>query len=705
MKRVLSALLALVLLLGVISVADLKINAASSLKTSEACIALLKQIEGFTKYPKKDATQYSVGYGCKCPADKFDQWSKNGISEAEADALMRQYLSSMEADVNTYIDRNHLTLTQGQFDAMISLTYNLGSAWLAPTASGIIQSAVLNGASGNDILYAFSQATKSNGVVLHGLIIRRLKEANMYLNGEYSNTAPANYSYVKYDAAGGTTPAPIQAYDVNSPVAPFPVPTLEGHKFLGWFTAAEGGEQVTVLNADTRGKTLYAHWEADANVTVSTLKEMLVAYYRTAPKQINVYDIPGGNVTSTISGGTEIRVIGEHKDADGYVWCHVQGSGWIKYIDTKASYVTNIDAVTVTVTANGVNMRKGPGTSYSRYTADSNNTPDDPSDDKIVKLSKGTQLEITATANGSGYLWGRFTMDGTELWVALTYTNYDSVKQEQPPATEPPATEPPATDPPATEPPATEPPATEPPATEPPATEPPATEPPATEPPATEPQPAAPVIIATGNVINTGAAKLYGEAGGEGKVVRTLKNNAKVDIYELRTLNSGIWGKTSKGWIDMKCVKVNASSVTEEAKAVVTTGLKGKTRADVNMRGGAGTEFAVVEQLKINTVVEILERKIVGDKVWGRTARGWIWMHCVVLDNDPDKDKYVIPEEPKPTEPKPTEPEATEPSDTEKPSENVAGTAMTGFATFGKKLKMPVEIVVNMAKAAQSRMP
>jgi hypothetical protein len=155
----------------------------------------------------------------------------------------------------------------------------------------------------------------------------------------------------------------------------------------------------------------------------------------------------------------------------------------------------------------------------------------------------------------------------------------------------------------------------------------------------------------------------------------------------------------------MKCVKVKASSVTDDAKAAVTNGLKGKTRADVNMRGGAGTEFAVVEQLKINTVVEILERKIVGDKVWGRTACGWIWMHCVVLENDPDKDKYQIPEATKPTEPEATEPEATEPSEPENPSENVYGTAMTGFAAFGKKLKMPVEIVVNMVKAAQSRMP
>ena len=237
--------------------------------------------------------------------------------------------------------------------------------------------------------------------------------------------------------------------------------------------------------------------------------------------------------------------------------------------------------------------------------------------------------------------------------------------------------------------------------TEPSETEPPETEPPATEPPVTVPQPEPEKVIASGKVINTGAAKPYSDASDSGKSTGSVKAGAKLEILELKTTDKGIWGRTSKGWIDMKCVKVDASSVTEAAKIAVTNGLMGKTRADVNIRAGAGTEFAVVEKLNIDTLVEILERKIVGDKVWGRTARGWVWMHCVWLENDPDKDKYVISE---PSEPEPTDPEPAEPSEPDDvPADEVSGTAMTGFASFGKKLKMPVEIVVNMAKAAQSR--
>ena len=41
-----------------------------------------------------------------------------------------------------------------------------------------------------------------------------------------------------------------------------PTPTFTGHDFLGWFTAAEGGDEVTTETVVTSNMTLYAHWEA-----------------------------------------------------------------------------------------------------------------------------------------------------------------------------------------------------------------------------------------------------------------------------------------------------------------------------------------------------------------------------------------------------------------------------------------------------------
>ena len=48
----------------------------------------------------------------------------------------------------------------------------------------------------------------------------------------------------------------------NSPYGQLPTPTRDGHAFLGWFTAAEGGDEVTAetVVVQTASHTLYAHW-------------------------------------------------------------------------------------------------------------------------------------------------------------------------------------------------------------------------------------------------------------------------------------------------------------------------------------------------------------------------------------------------------------------------------------------------------------
>jgi N-acetylmuramoyl-L-alanine amidase len=92
--------------------------------------------------------------------------------------------------------------------------------------------------------------------------------------------------------------------------------------------------------------------------------------------------------------------------------------------DTPAPPVdetTKIDPVKVTVTANGVNLRKGPGTNYPT----------------CGMVNKGKTLTITETKVATGYTWGKF--DGG--WIALCFTNFDAVKdqgkEEDKPVTQP----------------------------------------------------------------------------------------------------------------------------------------------------------------------------------------------------------------------------------------------------------------------------
>ena len=54
--------------------------------------------------------------------------------------------------------------------------------------------------------------------------------------------------------------------------------------------------------------------------------------------------------------------------------------------------------------------------------------------------------------------------------------------------------------------------------------------------------------------------------------------------------------------------------------------------AQLNVRAGAGTQFAKVGKLNKGTKVEILEYTKVGKATWGRTVHGWISLYYVKLD-------------------------------------------------------------------------
>ena len=306
-----------------------------------------------------------------------------------------------------------------------------------------------------------------------------------------------------------------------------------------------------------------------------------------------------------------------------------------------------MDPVKVTVTATDVNVRKGPGTNYGI----------------VGSADRGDTMTITEVKTGSGYTWGKF--DG-DRWIALMYTNYNDVINQQPeteptePETEPtePETEPtkPETEPsePETEPtePETEPtePETEPtePETEPtePETEPtePETEP--TEPPATEPEETGVKGTVTGSDL-----RIRSGAGTNYSIVGLLQIGDRVTITERKTVGSMEWGKMEKGWICLSYVKLDAPEKEEEPSEPETkptepeettpAAMTGKVKVNdfLRIRGGAGLGYTVVGYYGPNDRVTILETKKVSGMTWGRTDKGWISMDYVVLDQTGETSK------------------------------------------------------------------
>lgn len=232
-KRILSFVLSLIMLISLVPVSALRVSAASR-TTSEKAIEILKQIEGFHEKAYEDNGQWSIGYGTA--ANKGDT-----ITRAEADKAMRTHLKSIDKAIGTLSITARREFTQSEHDALSLFSYNCGTAWI--TANGRFRQSIINNDKGNDFLYNICLWANVGGTPSKGLLTRRLAEANLYLNGVYSCTAPANYTYTLLDGNGGSVGEEmVHGYNKNVPVAIKTVPTLKDSRFLGWYTQKEGGE-------------------------------------------------------------------------------------------------------------------------------------------------------------------------------------------------------------------------------------------------------------------------------------------------------------------------------------------------------------------------------------------------------------------------------------------------------------------------------
>ena len=112
------------------------------------------------------------------------------------------------------------------------------------------------------------------------------------------------------------------------------------------------------------------------------------------------------------------------------------------------------------------------------------------------------------------------------------------------------------------------------------------------------------------------------------KAVTTLRNNTPVTITEQTTTGSMTWGKISAGWICMDYVVLDAASDKPAQTVKGTVNVSSFLR----IRSQAGTNYTIVGYLYPKDRVEILERKTVGNTVWGRISNGWIDLSYVILD-------------------------------------------------------------------------
>lgn len=647
-KRMISFLLAAVLLLSLIPGAARIVHADDALTTSEECIELLKRMEGFVEKPYYDNGQYSVGYGCACDKDDYP----DGITKEEADALLREYLVDMEKSLNSFARKNGLTFSQNQFDALMLFTYNCGIAWMY--GEGAFRDAVASEAQGNDFLYAIARWSSASGQMNLALVKRRLIEAGMYLNNSYTGTKPANFTYVLFNANEGITEVNLQAYDSNTAGQVKPIPTRTGYRFLGWYTAEESGSWVTTLTDANSEQTLVAHWQEGNGDPVNGTA---ANYQRTASqlRSLHVYAEPGGSAIGGVDEDARMTIIADYVDSSGNKWGKLQSGVWVNLGNPLIGIVTEVtqnNGVTVTVTGTGVNVRSAPGTdsevltmvtagdqivitetklvgndlwgkfnsgwicllytNYSAITSGSNGGSSGNKNEENTKviatgtvvncnslrirsdaglsyptvgsLDVGTRVEITQKKTANGMTWGKISNG----WISLSYVKLDPESKPEPP-TEP-------------------------------------AEKPSSGSTQTNTEPNATVSSQTALNIRSGPGTSYARVG-------SYNPGTEICILEKQTANGVSWGRTDKGWVCMTYIKMNSAS--SGTAGSTTEGITGTVTASaLNVRASAGSSGRVVGYYYKGNVITITEQKQVSGMTWGKTEKGWVSMSYVQLNSN-----------------------------------------------------------------------
>ena len=147
------------------------------MKLSKHGIELIQRYEGFRSCPYLDAVNIpTIGYG----TTHYNNGTKvtlhdRCLKKEEATEIMRQEIDKVYGHaVNVYVQ---IPLTQNEFDALVSFTYNEGPGALK--TSHLLR--YINAGKLSDAANEFYWWTKAGGRILKGLKKRRNEERLMFI--------------------------------------------------------------------------------------------------------------------------------------------------------------------------------------------------------------------------------------------------------------------------------------------------------------------------------------------------------------------------------------------------------------------------------------------------------------------------------------------------------------------------------------------
>lgn len=182
---------------------------SSKRAVSRRLINFIMEWEGFVPRLVVDCLVpgvYNIGYG---DVINFGETFYNNITKRQAfvDFVNKLNFGKYVEDVNKFVIENNIRCTQNQFDALVSFSYNFGTAWLKNSRlKDVLLSAKKLGTGCVDFSYFDPKLYPENVELYHklvkefllyhhvlnsrrcipGLLYRRISELDMFLFGEYS---------------------------------------------------------------------------------------------------------------------------------------------------------------------------------------------------------------------------------------------------------------------------------------------------------------------------------------------------------------------------------------------------------------------------------------------------------------------------------------------------------------------------------------
>lgn len=146
------------------------------MKTSQQGLDLIKRYEGVRRKPYRCpaglwtvGVGHLIGDGLSLP----DSWNRT-LEAAEIDALLAKDVARFERGVTRYISAK---LTQGEFDALVSFSFNLGLGTLQRSKVRL----KLNRGDKEGAIASLLKYNKAGGKELKGLTFRRRDEAKLMM--------------------------------------------------------------------------------------------------------------------------------------------------------------------------------------------------------------------------------------------------------------------------------------------------------------------------------------------------------------------------------------------------------------------------------------------------------------------------------------------------------------------------------------------